>query len=50
MNSFEPREAYLSVSGCVVAVGREGAEFIRRATPASCVSAAVRETTSSRRP
>jgi hypothetical protein len=44
VNPFEPREAYLSVDGCVVAVGREGDEFIHRATPAGRVSAAVRET------
>jgi hypothetical protein len=50
MSPFEPRETYLSVVGCVVAVGREGDEFIRRATPAGRVSPAVRETTIAREP
>lgn len=51
MSPLERREAYLlSVDGCVVAVGREGDEFIRRATPAGRASLALRETTISRGP
>ena len=45
MSLLEPRETYLVVDDCVVAVGRKGAEFIRPATPAGRVSAVVREIT-----
>jgi hypothetical protein len=50
MSPFEPGEASLPVDGGAVAVGRDGAERIRRATPAGRVSSAVRETTIAKEP